>query len=120
MKKLSTFALLATACAAASAQSNFTLFGILDANVRVVNNGTGSVKSVSAGGINTSRLGFRGIEDLGGGLKAGFWLETGINPHTRTTSDSTRFWNPRTTVSLIAAAPRALRLGRAFTPTPNG
>ncbi len=120
MKKLSTFALLATACAAASAQSNFTLFGILDANVRVVNNGTGSVKSVSAGGINTSRLGFRGIEDLGGGLKAGFWLETGINPDTGTTSDSTRFWNRRSTVSLIADAAGELRLGRDFTPTYNG
>lgn len=72
MKRLSTFALLARACAAAGAQSNITLFGVLDANVRVVNNGIGSLKSVSASGVHTSRFGFGGIEDPGGGLKAGF------------------------------------------------
>jgi predicted porin len=122
MKKVSTLALLAMASAAACAQSasSVTLFGIIDANARIVNNGNGSLKTLSAGGINTSRLGFRGIEDLGGGLKAGFWLETGINPDTGTTSDSTRFWNRRTTVSLISDEAGEVRLGRDFTPTYNG
>src|SRR5204862_4548069 len=77
-------------------------------------------KVVSAGAINTSRLGFRGIEDLGGGLKAGFWLETGINPDSGTTSDSTRFWNRRSTISLISDSAGELRIGRDFTPTYNG
>jgi predicted porin len=123
MKKVSTLALLAMASAAACAQSassSVTLFGIIDANARVVNNGNGSLKSLSAGGVNTSRLGFRGVEDLGGGLKAGFWLETGINPDTGTTSDSSRFWNRRSTVSLISDAAGELRLGRDFTPTYSG
>ena len=84
MKKATTFALLAVASAAASAQSSVTLFGVLDLNARYVKNGDVSLKSLSSGGINTSRLGFRGIEDLGGGLSAGFWLETGINPDTGT------------------------------------
>jgi predicted porin len=120
MKRLSTFALLATACAAASAQSNVTLFGIVDANVRVVNNGDGSMTSLSSNGLNTSRLGVRGSEDLGGGLRAGFWLETGLNPDTGTTSDGTRFWNRRSTVSLSSETLGEVRMGRDFTPTYNG
>lgn len=38
-----------------------------------------SVYGLANGGNSSSRLGFRGEEDLGGGLKAGFWLEGGIN-----------------------------------------
>ena len=117
MKKATTFALLAVASAAASAQSTVTLFGVLDANARYVKNGDVSLKSLSNAGLNTSRLGFRGTEDLGGGLTAGFWLETGINPDTGTTSDGSRFWNRRSTVSLISTQLGEVRLGRDFTPT---
>jgi predicted porin len=120
MKKATTFALLAVASAAASAQSTVTLFGVLDLNARYVKNGDVSLKSLSSGGVNTSRLGFRGTEDLGGGLSAGFWLETGINPDTGTTSDSSRFWNRRSTVSLTSLQLGEVRLGRDFTPTYSG
>jgi len=119
MKKLSIFALLAAASAAASAQSNVTLFGIVDVNVRAVNNGAGTLKSVSNGGLNRSRLGLRGFEDLGGGLQAGFWLETGINPDNGAAQDSSRFWNRRSTVSLISRTLGEIRLGRDYTPTYN-
>ena len=37
---------------------------------------------MSTDGMSSSRLGFRGVEDLGGGLKASFWLEMGIAPDT--------------------------------------
>ena len=120
MKKLSTFALLAVASAAASAQSNVTLFGIVDVNVRAVNNGDGTFKSMSNGGLNRSRLGLRGFEDMGGGLQAGFWIETGINPDTGTTQDANRFWNRRSTVSLMSESLGEIRLGRDYTPTYNG
>ena len=64
-----------------------------------VKNGDLKLKSAGSNGANTSRLGVRGIEDLGSGLKAGFWLETGLNPDTGTLSDGTRFWSaaPRST-----------------------
>lgn len=119
MKSLSAFALLAVVSAAASAQSNVTLFGIIDLGVRHVKNGDNSIDSLSSNGVNTSRLGVRGVEDLGGGLSAGFWLETGLNPDTGTTSDSTRFWNRRATVSLNGGFGE-LRLGRDYTPTYTG
>src|SRR5258706_15677853 len=100
MKKIATFALLAGVSVLASAQSSVTLFGVLDVNLRDVKNGDVSLKSLSAGGINTSRLGFRGTEDLGGGLKAGLRLESRTNPDTRTTPETTRFGNRRSTVDL--------------------
>ena len=72
---------------------------MLDVNAKYVKNGDDNLKSLGANGANTSRLGFRGVEDLGGGLKAGFWLETGLNSDTGTQSDGTRFWSaaPRST-----------------------
>jgi predicted porin len=90
-----------------------TLFGALDAGVRYVKNGDLSVKSVSANGNNTSRFGFRGIEDVGDGLKIGFHLEAGFSPDTGTSSDATRLFNRRTTVSLLSNLGE-LRIGRDY------
>lgn len=119
MKKFAALALLATAAAAASAQSSVTLFGVVDMAVRNVKNGDASVQSLASGGINTSRFGFRGTEDLGGGLLAGFWLEAGFNADSGTQSDTTRFFNRRSTASLIGSFGE-VRLGRDFTPTYTG
>ena len=93
MKHIAAFALLAVAAASASAQSTVTLFGIVDFAARHVKNGDDSLRSLTGNGLNSSRLGFRGVEDLGGGLKAGFWLEHGFNPDSGTQSDAARFWN---------------------------
>ncbi len=58
------------------AQSSVTLFGIADVTARRVNNSGGtSVTQLASGGLSTSRFGLRGMEDLGGGYSAGFWLE---------------------------------------------
>jgi len=119
MKKTAALVLLAGVSAAASAQSNVTLFGVVDVGVRYTKNGDDNVTSLSSNGVQTSRLGFRGVEDLGGGLKAGFWLETGLNPDTGVQSDGTRFWNRRSTVSLSGNFGE-VRLGRDTTPTFNG
>ncbi|MEP6875673.1 MAG: porin [Burkholderiales bacterium] len=119
MKKFALLAALAAISASAAAQSSVTLFGVVDANVNYVKNGDLKLKSAGSNGANTSRLGVRGLEDLGGGLKAGFWLETGLNPDTGTQSDGTRFWNRRSTVSLLGNFGE-VRLGRDFTPTYTG
>ena len=86
MKKFALLAVLAGISASAAAQSSVTLFGILDINARYVKNGDLKVKSLSTDGVNSSRLGVRGVEDLGDGLKAGFWLESAVNPDTGTSN----------------------------------
>lgn len=119
MKKFAALAVLAGVSALAHAQSNVTLFGVLDVAARHTKNGDDSVTSLSSNGAQSSRLGVRGFEDLGGGLKAGFWLEAGLNPDTGTQSDSSRFWNRRSTASLVGGLGE-LRLGRDQTPTFTG
>ncbi|MDH0048010.1 porin [Comamonas terrigena] len=75
-KSLIALAVLA-ASGAAMAQSSVTVFGVVDEAVSYVNGGT-NWNGINSGGNATSRIGFRGVEDLGGGLKANFWLEAGI------------------------------------------
>src|SRR5688572_7850459 len=123
MKK-SLVALAALAVAgAASAQSSVTLFGILDAGISYYENENyGGVQAsrtdLSSSGYNSSRLGFRGTEDLGGGLAASFWLEAGLGNDAGTVGDQggTRMFNRRSTVSLSGRFGE-VRLGRDYTPT---
>lgn len=72
-------AVLAAFGGAAVAQSSVTLFGVIDANVRYVKTGSTNLKQVGTDGLSASRLGVRGTEDLGGGLKAMFKLENRFN-----------------------------------------
>ena len=61
----------------AQAQSTVTLYGIVDAAFVSTTNQVGGTKSaIDAGQLATSRWGFKGSEDLGGGLKANFALES--------------------------------------------
>jgi predicted porin len=71
----------------AGAQTNVTVYGIVDASVRRADNANASGQSVTSlndGVYGTSRWGLRGSEDLGGGLKAVFTLESGFDPSTGT------------------------------------
>ena len=64
-KNLLALLVAAAISGAASAQSNVTVFGIVDVNVRNVHNGNaGSLWTESTDGLTQSRLGFRGVEDL--------------------------------------------------------
>ena len=77
-KTLIALALLAAAAGTASAQSTVTVYGKVDLGL-VIDSGAAAGKSVriSSGVTGGSRLGFKGVEDLGGGYKAAFQLETG-------------------------------------------
>ncbi len=85
-KSLIALAVLA-ASGAAMAQSSVTLYGLVDtfyANVST-DNGAGvttSTNVLNSGAVNGSRWGLKGSEDLGGGLKANFQLESGFNNDT--------------------------------------
>ena len=134
MKK-SLVALAALAVAGvASAQSSVTLFGVVDASIssysntsRDLNGATflnpfylnqGSVKvsrrELANSGYNSSRLGFRGTEDLGGGLAASFWLEAPIKNDDG--SEGVATFARRSTVSLSGGFGE-VRLGRDYTPS---
>jgi len=132
MNKNTLLAASLLSCAtAATAQSSVTLFGVVDVGVsyysatsEFYNNTaspvvplpsvTRSLTALSNSGISNSRLGFRGTEDLGGGLAAGFWLEAGPTPDSGATAIAS--FARRSTVSLSAPLGE-IRLGRDFTPT---
>lgn len=80
MKRSLAFALAAGVCGCATAQSSVAVFGTLDIGLM---RGIGTISSrtqLSSTNTTSSRLGFRGVEDLGGGMKAGFWLEAAVVP----------------------------------------
>lgn len=111
MKKvLIALAVLGLTGGAAVAQSSVTLFGVIDADMKYVKTGSTKLKKLDSSGLNTSRIGVRGTEDLGGGLKAGFWLESEVFADTGA-ADSNRFWGRRATVSLTGDFGE-VRLGR--------
>ena len=98
----------------AAAQSSVTVFGVLDAAARYTKSSGKTLKSLGSDGLSSSRLGFRGVEDLGGGLKAGFWIEAAVATDTGAQGDALRFWNRRSSVSLMGNFGE-LRLGRGKT-----
>jgi predicted porin len=80
MKKLVMAAAVVGAFAGtAQAQTSVTLYGIADGDVRFDHTNIGTLKGVGSGGESGSRWGIRGSEDLGGGLKANFIFEQGID-----------------------------------------
>jgi predicted porin len=107
-KSVLALAALASLSGAAMAQSSVTAFGIIDLAARSMK-GADSVKYLSNEGRSTSRLGFRGVEDLGGGMKASFHIESQVNPDDGSTSAN--FWQRRATVSLSGGFGE-IRLGR--------
>lgn len=130
-KSLIALAVLASA-GVASAQSSVTLFGIVDATLAFGKGSISNKTQLTNSGYNSSRLGFRGTEDLGGGMSASFWLEAGMNNDngsgaatslnnqstgTSTASAGTQglTFNRRSTVSL-GGGWGELRLGRDYTP----
>lgn len=105
----------AHACVAAAQSSNVVLFGTLDVTARYVKaDGQSRRFSEATDGLNSSQLGLRGTEDLGGGLKAGFTLLSAINADNGTAN--AKFWNRRSTVSLFGSFGE-VRLGRDYIPT---
>lgn len=108
----------AQVAAAAYAQSGVTISGVADASVRWVSNETrGSAYAMMSGGNSTSRIIIRGVEDLGGGLSAGFHLENGLLLNSGTTASATQFWDRRSTVSLASKSLGELRAGRDNVPS---
>jgi predicted porin len=71
-----------SASSAAVAQSSVSLSGTMDVYATRASGSLTKRSQVSSGGNSTSKLILRATEDLGGGLKAGFWLEAGLSADT--------------------------------------
>ncbi|MFZ5527650.1 MAG: porin [Pseudomonadota bacterium] len=108
-KTVLALAALAAVSTSALAQSSVSLYGVLDASLENLK-GDDSVTRVSSDNLAISRFGVRGLEDLGGGLKAKFNLEAGVKVDTGA-SDSSAFWGSSAWVG-IEGGFGELRLGR--------
>jgi predicted porin len=79
-KTLVVAAISASFAVAAHAQSSVTLYGLIDAGITYTSNAAGKPNwQQTSGGIEQSRFGLKGAEDLGNGLKAIFQLESGFS-----------------------------------------
>lgn len=82
-KSILALAVLGALAGAASAQSSVTVYGIVDAGFVAERGGVGgSVNKLTSGVASGSRIGFKGTEDLGGGMSALFLLENGFSVDT--------------------------------------
>ena len=102
--------------AAAHAQSSVSVYGIVDAAiVRETGGASGAITKVTSGAASASRIGFRGSEDLGGGLSAIFTLETGTRIDTGDVDAAGTIFNRQAFVGLKGRF-GTVAMGRQFTP----
>jgi len=110
---------------AALAQSSVTLYGKADAGLGKIELGssptggdaTNKTQFISGSTMNafTSRVGVRGVEDLGGGMKAGYTFETGLDLNNGSAT-STEFWARQANMSLSSDW-GTLKLGKQYRPS---
>jgi predicted porin len=109
-KSLLALAVLGTLAGTAAAQSSVTMYGRVDLSI---GKNSGSSAKYMANGSG-SRLGMRGVEDLGGGMKALFNIEHRFNADTGAQSNAQRFWTGRSIVGLEGGFGQVV-LGREYT-----
>lgn len=115
-KSLLALAVLASFAGAASAQSSVTVYGLVDAGISHETGAVaGSVTKVATGVENGNRLGFKGTEDLGNGLKAIFQLESGFNLDTGTSRQGGALFGRQAFVGLSGNF-GTVALGRQYNP----
>ncbi|CAH2897579.1 MULTISPECIES: porin [Paraburkholderia] len=114
-KSLIVVAVAASFASVAHAQSSVTLYGLLDAGVTYTSNVAHNSKwAAGSGGIDQSRFGLRGSEDLGGGLKAIFTLESGFNVNNGRFANNNGMFNRQAFVGLSSAQFGSVTLGRQY------
>jgi len=119
--KLFAAAVAALAAGGAYAQSSVTLYGVVDAGIEYANHqpttagGSHDVVRLTSGNMSGSRWGLRGVEDLGGGLKGIFVLESGFNIDNGTSGQGGRLFGRQAFVG-VQSQFGTLSLGRHQTP----
>jgi len=115
-KSLFALAVLGAFAGAASAQTSVTIYGVVDVGVsRTDTNVTEPIWGLTSGQQNGSRIGFRGTEDLGGGLSAIFTLENGFNVDTGALGQGGRLFGRQAFVGLSSKGFGTVKLGRQYT-----
>ncbi|BCF92983.1 MULTISPECIES: porin [Paraburkholderia] len=114
-KTLCALALIAPLYHVAYAQSSVTLAGIIDVGINDVTNAGGAHQYMMSSGVNNgSRFIFRGIEDLGGGLKSIFFLENGFNVNNGTIGQGGLLFGRQAYVGLTSDRFGSVTLGRQY------
>lgn len=100
-------AAIASLPAFALAQSTITVYGVADSAIRYGNGldagnaaSNGTSQAITSGTNTTSRLGWRGTEDLGGGWRATFNFESGLNLQAGTTASTTKLFDRASVIGL--------------------
>jgi predicted porin len=110
---------LAGAAGSAQAQSPVTIYGIMDAAIVGERGGKeGAVTKVTSGTAAASRIGFKGSEDLGGGLSAFYTLEMGVKIDSGQVDATGTLFNRQALVGLKGGF-GSVALGRQYTPYHN-
>lgn len=115
-KSLLALAVLGAFAGATYAQSSITVYGVVDAGVTYTKNGDtrGNKIGLDSGNQSGSRLGFKGREDLGGGLAAIFTLENGFTVDDGVTGQGNRLFGRQAWVGLTGNF-GTVKLGRQQT-----
>jgi predicted porin len=121
-KSLLALAVFGAFAGTASAQTNVTIYGVVDAGITyekrdsIPAGQTGKSAWKLATGVQSgNRLGFKGTEDLGGGLKANFQLENGFDADTGALRQGGRIFGRQAWVGLSGGF-GAVGLGRQYNP----
>lgn len=115
-KSLLALAVFGAFAGVASAQTNVTIYGLVDAGItRETGGAAGDVWKLAPGVKNGNRLGFKGSEDLGGGLKANFQLENGFTSDDGKLGQGGRIFGRQAWVGLSGNF-GAVGFGRQYTP----
>jgi predicted porin len=116
-KKILAAAALTLVAHAASAQSNVTIYGLVDTGLSFESgNKDGSITKVTGGIASGSRLGFKGTEDLGGGNSALFVLESGIQADTGLSGQGGVLFGRQAFVGVGNRSLGTITLGRQYAP----
>jgi predicted porin len=102
----------------AAAQTNVTIYGIIDAGFVGERGGVASNNKITSGAASASRIGFKGSEDLGGGTSAIFTLESGVKVDTGELDATNTLFNRQAFVGLKTVN-GTVTLGRQYTPYHN-
>jgi general bacterial porin, GBP family len=119
-KSIAAVLALAVVPACAMSQTRLELYGRVDLSVNLHRHSETPSRPARNGTFissDTSFWGLRGLEDLGGGNRAYFKLESGFNADTGGQSHPTAYWNRETFVGLGHASYGALQLGSQYTPS---